>query len=102
MAITFLLGSDRKRFGHLLTDLKNDYAKSTNNYPSNVIAAKSLMLAYEQPRAPVVGGSRNEGLSFANIGTGYDDAIGDEIGDGKANESRSCFECGESGHISPS
>jgi hypothetical protein len=101
LAIAFLLGSDRKRFGHLITDLKNDYAKSMNNYPSNVIAAKSLMLAYDQPRAPVVGGSRNEGLSFANIGTGDDGTVGDEIGDGKANESRSCFECGESGHIRP-
>ena len=46
MAITS--GPCRKRYGKLLTELQNDYAKGNNNYPGNVGKAYNLLEHYNR------------------------------------------------------
>ena len=47
LTIAFLLVSDLKRYGKLLLDLRNDFAKGQKNYPTTMRAEKSLMISYD-------------------------------------------------------
>ena len=62
-----------------------------------MLAAKSLMISYEQPRTPMIGGSANEGLAFANVDDVHRDeaAAGSDSGERKFGgyDSRKYFNC---------
>jgi len=48
LAIRFLQGSDHQRFLPLLIDLKNNFAKGTNQFPQTVQKAVDLLLNWEK------------------------------------------------------
>jgi hypothetical protein len=39
VAVTFILGADRKRYGRLIDDLENDYIQGQDNFPKSLNAA---------------------------------------------------------------
>jgi hypothetical protein len=72
LAVAFLLGSDRSRFGRLLENLENNFLQGQNNYPATVTAAYSLLTNWKQdprnlmrPIGPVNDGVRLRMLMMA-------------------------------------
>jgi hypothetical protein len=43
LAVAFVLGADRLRYGRLIENLENDYLQGQNNYPTTVTAAYNLL-----------------------------------------------------------
>lgn len=103
LAVAFLLGSDRTRFGRLIEKLENDYLQGQNNYPHTLAAAYNLLTNWKQdPRNTIRGvGPVNDGVSFTNIG---DDGSADgytlvQKGNKKTNKANiMCFKCNKKGH----
>jgi hypothetical protein len=71
LACAFLLGSDRKRYGKLLENLKNDYTQQKNDkWPKTITDAYSLLINWKQdPRILLqVVRASSDGVAFTNIG----------------------------------
>ena len=49
VAIAFLKGSDQKRYGGLWSELKNNYTRGQDHYPTNLTGAYNLLLNYKPP-----------------------------------------------------
>ena len=43
MAVAFLLGCDRSRYGRLIEDLENDFLQGNDHYPSTVAGVNNLL-----------------------------------------------------------
>jgi hypothetical protein len=69
LAIGFLYGSDRARYGKLLEDLENSYVQGNDNYPDTLQQAYTLLVHWKQDPKNVVRlvGGVNDGVAFANI-----------------------------------
>ena len=50
----FIGGANNELFGDLKTELNNDFAKGTDNWPTNIDEAVQLMNAYKVKKAPKV------------------------------------------------
>ena len=110
LAVAFVLGADRQRYGRLIENLENDYLQGQNNYPSTITAAYNLLTNWKQDPRNLVRtiGPVNDGVSFMNIDDG--DA-GQEVAlanrgqqksgtgaDGKDRSYITCHRCGKQGH----
>jgi hypothetical protein len=96
LAICFLDGSDKKRFGRLLQDLENDYTKGLNNYPDTLVKAYKYLNDYkvDTPVRKAVEQTTGEVAFVQHYKPGtkeYEDWVKDKI----------CFNCGKPGHLSP-
>ncbi|KAI2513612.1 hypothetical protein MHU86_752 [Fragilaria crotonensis] len=49
LGIALIRSADASRYGTLITDLANQYAKGKDEYPTDVVAAKSLLVMYKTP-----------------------------------------------------
>jgi hypothetical protein len=49
LAMALICSSDRSKYGTLITDLANQYAMGRNEYPANIVAAKSMSVMYKTP-----------------------------------------------------
>ena len=48
LAVAFLLGADRSRYGRLIEDLENDFLQGRNNFPTTLTGAYSLLTNWKQ------------------------------------------------------
>ena len=64
-AATFLLTADRCQYGSIITQLRNDYTKVQQTYPSTVQKVQALLTVWEEEKSPMH--RYNNRLSFANI-----------------------------------
>ena len=48
LAIAFLKRSDKARYGQLLTDLKKQHSRGTDQYPKTVTEAYNLLVSYKK------------------------------------------------------
>ena len=90
IAMNFLKGLDRKRFGRMLDDLTNSYISGKNNYPATLEAAFSYVSNYQHHQAGVPKAVDNE---YQPIVTSFAQHT-------KQSKGVRCFSCGEKGHIS--
>ena len=69
LAVAFMLGSDKARFGRLLENLENDYLQGQNNYPTSITAAYNLLPNWKQdPRNLIrTSGPVSNGVLFTNV-----------------------------------
>ena len=69
LAVAFLLGADRARYGRLIEGLENSYLQGQNNYPTTVAAAYHLLTNWKQDTRNLMQavGTANDGVSFANV-----------------------------------
>jgi hypothetical protein len=68
LAVAFLAGTDKQRYGRLIEELENDYSKGMNNYPVTLTSAYKLILNYrnyQRPASRVFNDS--EAVNFANV-----------------------------------
>jgi hypothetical protein len=112
LAMVFLLGADRNRYGKLVEDLENAFTQGNDNYPRSVTGAYAMLMTWKQRNIVHVLGSGSEGVSFTNVeGSDSDDENNTEEGialtnDGKKPAKRAgkahitCFNCNEMGHDS--
>lgn len=49
MAMVYMKGLDKSRYGILITNLKNDYTLGTDNYPADLASAFAMVNMYEVP-----------------------------------------------------
>jgi hypothetical protein len=52
LAIAFLSGANKARYGKLLEDLETDFTKGSNYYPSSVTSAYNLLVNYKNYQRP--------------------------------------------------
>jgi len=50
LAMAYIKGVDQTRYGVLVTELKNDYAKGQDDYPTDLARVFALVNLYETPR----------------------------------------------------
>jgi hypothetical protein len=107
LAVAFILGSDRTRYGKLIENLENDFLQGRNSYPKNLTASYNLLINWKQdPRNLMRSvGVTNDGVSFANIDGDDDGGVslntngGGRRRKGPPDKSKiTCRRCGEKGH----
>jgi hypothetical protein len=92
MAVAFILGSDRLRFGKLVEDMENSYLQGNNKYPTTVVGAHHLLANWKQdPRHGLREVSGGE-INFVN-------ADGEKRkGKVKSKKEVECHRCKQMGH----
>ena len=65
LALAFLMGSDRSRFGRLLEKLKNDFTAGNDNYPKTLTDAYNMLLEWKDNPRLLMRMAGNDGVSFA-------------------------------------
>ena len=80
LASALINGADPSRYGTLVTDLRNQYAKGKDEYPKDIVAAQNLLVIYKtpanaltprnggNPRNPVAASPEASALTFAQRG----------------------------------
>ena len=111
LAMDFLNGADRRRFGTLWADLENQFGRNNNQYPVDLTEAYSMLVNYKPPfptrskeqhgRTPNTAEKTPEappdsGTTLANVG-----ALTEEPGsNGVLHRGITCFKCNHKGHYS--
>ena len=94
LAIQFLKGADRKRYGNLLIELENQFSRGTDQYPPDLTAAYGMLVSYRGTRqsAPTSSPSPSPGFQFAQTADPVPGL------DGVLHEAITCFHCRGPGH----
>ena len=114
LAMCFILGADRTRYGRLIENMENSFLQGQDTYPKTVNNAYNLIANWKQdPRNLMRAiGSINDGITFTTTTEANDDATtlttSSSIGKGdkgknKGKQSKShikCFKCNTMGHYS--
>ena len=107
LAVAFVLGADRARYGRLIEDLENSYLQGQNNYPTTVTAAYHLLTNWKQDPRNIVRnvGPIGDGVSFTNVddcsGQGPEAVFtnaGEHKGKTRNKSHITCHKCGKQGH----
>jgi Zinc knuckle len=114
LATSFLLNSDRSRYGRLIEDIENAFIQGQNRYPATITGAYNLLVNWKQdPRNFIQSVSpMNDGVSFTTAGDGESTSgntyttQGRRSAPGKGRNppditTVTCYECGMRGHYSP-
>ena len=64
LALAFLMGSDRSRFGRLLEKLENDFTAGNDNYPKTLTDAYNMLLEWKDDPLLLMRMAGNDGISF--------------------------------------
>ncbi|GAX15524.1 hypothetical protein FisN_6Hu141 [Fistulifera solaris] len=113
IATAYLKGLDRTRYGRLLGELKNDFAKGNDNYPQDLASAFALVNLYEVPRNEShqhqrgthnQGGNKTEQAKGSTPATNHTFVQGDVCviagNDGRTYPDILCYNCNSYGHYS--
>ena len=94
LAVAFLMGADRGRYGLLIQDLENSFTQGTDKYPKDIVSAYHLLSNWKNNPSYLakVVGSVEDGVAFTTQGTAK--------GKGKARQVK-CYRCQKTGHIAP-
>ncbi|KAI2508903.1 Reverse transcriptase (RNA-dependent DNA polymerase) [Fragilaria crotonensis] len=108
LAMALIRSSDRSRYGTLITDLGNQYASGGDEYPTDVVTAKSLLVTYKTPiNAPATNRNANtrgvqqaaspeaSAMTFAQRSTSSVTVPGTN---GLTHEDIQCWTCQQHGH----
>lgn len=107
LAHAFLFSADKGRYGTLLADLENQFARGNNQYPTDLSAAYSMLVGYRAPPAfstprrnpaglPRSADQPPVGLTFAQTGSPIAGT------DGVSHPEITCYACQHQGHYSNS
>lgn len=112
LAVAFLLGADRIRYGKLIEDMENSYLQGTDMFPATIGAVYTILANWKQdPRNMIrMGGAGSEGVVFTNNGDEpgkpgtllTPGTILTNVGKkaGKNKDHITCFKCNLKGHYS--
>ena len=89
LAMIFLTGADKRRFGKMIAELGNSYINNKDNYPPTVSLALELLQNYQDERARA-SNSGNEGAEGASSFT--------QKGKKKDMSKVRCYNCNKPGH----
>ena len=119
LALGFVMRADRKRFGLLLTELKNNYGRKLDQFPKDLNEAYALLVHYEPPEAFAARKGQNSNSTAASNNaapttttpsivpvptTSNEDAMTFVVisgKDGVTHQGITCHACGDKGHYSP-
>ena len=73
LALAFLMGSDRSRFGRLLEKLENDFTAGHDNYPKTLTDAYNMLLEWKDDPRLLMRMAGNDGISFTTTTTEAND-----------------------------
>ena len=110
LAVAFLLGADRSRYGRLIESLENDHIRGKQAaFPKTLTSAYNLLTNWKQNANNMNrnGSTVNDGVSFTNIGEdgqtfaqkGH--ANNNKKGDTNTKNDVTCFKCNQKGHYAP-
>ncbi|KAI2510045.1 Reverse transcriptase (RNA-dependent DNA polymerase) [Fragilaria crotonensis] len=111
IATCLIRNADPSRYGTLITDLANQYAGQKDNYPKDIVSAKSLLVMYKTPtnatgprnagsqqrqqqQRPTTNGDPLHGLTLAQR-----TAIAVAGTDSQLRPNVTCYGCGLPGHM---
>ena len=112
LALCFLYGADRTRYGDLMRSFENSYIEGTDRYPKTLNDAYNILVKYKMDPKSVnrmIDEIDSNGVAFIQDGEELDDADeeGEEMGmtfaqaakQAPTNKGVKCFGCGEMGHF---
>jgi hypothetical protein len=68
IAVAYLSGADKTRYGRLVEDLENNFTKGNNNYPETLTAAYNMVVNYRNHQIPASHVfNDSEVMTFANV-----------------------------------
>ena len=65
LAVAFLMGADRSRYGLLIQSLENDYIQGVNKYPKNLVDAYHLITNWKHDTRHYTKGTNEDEVTFA-------------------------------------
>ena len=99
MAMAFISGANRIKYGRLIEELENSYLKGSNNeYPKTLTDAYNLLLNYKNDPMNHLGGNTGGGdgtLSFNMLDEEY---FGVSLNTNGHLKSAECYYCHKKGH----
>ena len=103
LAVAFILGCDRSRFGRLLEDLENSFLQGNkNSYPTTVASAYNLLTNWKGENRYGWRTPSSDGIAFANVeGTDSEAALANNGQVRKSVRDKShitCHRCEKKGH----
>ena len=107
LAMAFLLGADRARYGKMIEDMENSYLHGNNIFPKTLDDVYNILSNWKQdPRNLIRNGkiSGSEGVVFTNhgesTGTAEPGAVLANVGKKpeKSKDHITCFNCNKKGH----
>ena len=99
IAVAFLLGTDKNRFGQLVNKLQNDFLQGYDGYPKTLSAAYQLIINWKD-NSQRTSGLVNDGVSFTTVNNkSTDAALVNTDRRMKPNKHKvTCHRCGQIGH----
>jgi hypothetical protein len=64
LAVTFLVNSDRARYGSLVRDIENEYTQGSDTYPTTLSAAYDYIVNYRVDKVSTTHDPNESGLSY--------------------------------------
>jgi Zinc knuckle len=104
LAVTFILGSDRTRFGKMIEDMENGYLQGHNNFPATLSSAYNLLANWKQdPRnlGRLNINATKDCVAFTSVGE--DNTTGTALAQQSSTKDKShitCYRCKKQGHYS--
>lgn len=93
LAVAFIRGANKERYGAIMTHYENMYSNGTNQYPANITEAYNRLTNWKRDKrtneTPY-----NDGMAFAQSA----DAKNDEKKPGQDRTNDVCHACGKTGH----
>jgi hypothetical protein len=113
IATALIRNADASRYGTLITDLANKFARGKDEYPTNIASAKSLLVLYRTPTnapAPRIGAQRTQPApTSASAASTETNASATTLAqrattpvagtDGVTRTTVTCFLCNQAGHM---
>ena len=98
MAVQFILGADKRRFGKLIEELANDYLKddSEDKYPKDITKAYHMLLGYSFDRRNYMAPEPEEMMVY--VADGERQTRRQRGTKAKDKSHIICFNCGIRGH----
>lgn len=98
-AVAFLLNVDRRRYGHVIEDVQQQYLYGNDIYPQMLVATYNLITNSKvKNRGPTAQG--NDGVAFTNVDQKGDQDADVHVSTGARRDKSHimCYNCGDKGH----
>lgn len=100
LGVAFLLGMDRRRYGHVIEDIQQQYLYGNDIYPRTLVGAYNLIVNSKAKNKPPLAPG-NDGLAFTSLGGGQEGEEADVHANTTSQKDKSnvdCYNCRQKGH----
>ena len=99
LAVAFLLGADRRRYGKVIQSFENGYTQGSTKWPTTLQQAFNVLVHWRHDQVKPANANANTGVAFTGMGDLLPEDNTSLTTTGKRDRSTvTCFRCGAKGH----